>query len=113
MTFKDSVEARILHLQERKRELAKATIEGNKNEAAKLTLKDMLALFRHDAESSAKIDGIGMKEPGQTLVNRNGSSSRDTSTVRSDELLRREHESQRQRVTPPKRAEDSIYGRRW
>ena len=113
MTIKDTVEARILDLQERKRELAKATIEGNKNAAAKLTLRDMLALFRHDAESSAKIDGIGMKEPGQTLVNRNGSSSRDTSTVTSDELRTRERDSQRQRVTPPKRAEDSIYGRRW
>ena len=53
MTVKDTVEERILNLQERKRELANATIEG-KSAATKLTMKDMLALFRHDAE--AKFD---------------------------------------------------------
>ncbi len=59
LTIKDTVEERILDLQEKKRQLADATIEG-KTAAAKLTMEDMLKLFRHDAEhSSHAVDGIG------------------------------------------------------
>ncbi|KAI9873509.1 MAG: hypothetical protein M1823_007903, partial [Watsoniomyces obsoletus] len=53
---------RIVELQEKKRELANATIEGQKQGGMKLTLQDMLKLFRHDAEREAGVDGIGMKD---------------------------------------------------
>jgi len=61
LTIRDTVEARILELQEKKRELANATIEGRKG-AMKLTLQDMLRLFRHDAEREHGVDlgGVGM-----------------------------------------------------
>jgi hypothetical protein len=59
MTVKDTVEERILDLQEKKRQLADATIEG-KTKATKLTMEDMLKLFRHDAEHTHQVDGIGL-----------------------------------------------------
>ncbi|KAI9813004.1 MAG: hypothetical protein M1826_002561 [Phylliscum demangeonii] len=54
ITINDTVEERILELQEKKRELANATIEGKA--AAKLSLKDMLRLFRRDAEYAPRAD---------------------------------------------------------
>jgi hypothetical protein len=59
MTIQDSVEECILALQEKKRELANATIEG-KMQASKLTLQDMLKLFKREAESEHPLKGIGM-----------------------------------------------------
>ena len=50
ITIKDSVEERILDLQEKKRELANQTIEGGKGGAGKLGMKEILQLFRRDAE---------------------------------------------------------------
>lgn len=52
MTVRDTVEARIIALQERKRALAEATIEG-KSEAGKLSMKELIGLFDHKAESDA------------------------------------------------------------
>ena len=49
MTIKGSVEERILDLQEKKRALAEAAIEG-KAAAGKLSMNDILKLFRHDAD---------------------------------------------------------------
>ncbi|KAF1823814.1 uncharacterized protein K489DRAFT_379811 [Dissoconium aciculare CBS 342.82] len=49
LTVRNSVEERIIALQERKRELAKHAIEGGEA-AGKLSLKDILGLFRHDAD---------------------------------------------------------------
>lgn len=49
LTIADTVEERILDLQESKRKLANAAIEGGKA-IGKLSMKDILALFRRDAE---------------------------------------------------------------
>jgi SNF2 family DNA or RNA helicase len=49
LTIRDSVEERILELQEKKRELAKAAIEGGKG-MGNLSMKDILGLFKHDVE---------------------------------------------------------------
>jgi SNF2 family DNA or RNA helicase len=48
LTIRDSVEERILALQERKRELAKAAIEGAGNKVGKLSMQEILSLFKHD-----------------------------------------------------------------
>ncbi|KAI9806561.1 MAG: hypothetical protein M1833_003748 [Piccolia ochrophora] len=57
LTIKDTVEARILDLQEKKRELANAAIEGKA--VGKLTMEDIINLFRHDAhEGYRKLDGV-------------------------------------------------------
>lgn len=72
LTIKDTVEERILDLQEKKRQLADATIEG-KAAAAKLTMEDMLKLFRHDAEHSHQVDGIGLDlGPRERVLRENG-----------------------------------------
>ncbi|KAF2262692.1 hypothetical protein CC78DRAFT_534566 [Lojkania enalia] len=49
LSIHDSVEERILELQEAKRRLAEAAIEGGKA-IGKLSMKDILALFKRDAE---------------------------------------------------------------
>ena len=102
MTVKDTVEARILDLQERKRELANATIEG-KSAAAKLTLQDMLKLFRHDAEHSHSVDGIGLGK-ARLLADDRQHSENETKSPR---------EGSGGSAQPAKRKEHEIYGRRW
>lgn len=106
LTIKDTVESRIVELQERKRELANATIEG-KQMAAKLTLQDMLKLFRHDAEHEHKVDGIGRKDarslldwdPGhRTDAEHSGSDMGGRDPTGAVKLKRKEHD---------------VYGRRW
>jgi SNF2 family DNA or RNA helicase len=102
MTVKDTVEARILDLQERKRELANATIEG-KSAAAKLTLQDMLKLFRHDAEHSHGVDGIGLGK-GRLLTD---------DRQLSEEENRNRREGSGGPAQPVKRKEHEVFGRRW
>ncbi|KAI1984735.1 hypothetical protein LOZ51_006395 [Ophidiomyces ophidiicola] len=115
MTIKDTVEERILDLQERKRELASATIEG-KTAAGKLTMNDMLALFRHDAESKfAEDEDLDFSAGKGKLLE----SRESTDHTSMDSGL-----SQGRRSTPPAMERDrnknrrpvpesSIYGRRW
>ncbi|KKY24365.1 putative snf2 family helicase [Phaeomoniella chlamydospora] len=122
LTIANTVESRILNLQDKKRELANATIEGagagKKGEAAKLTLGDMLALFRRDAENDSGngVDvnsvGIGMTEKGGLMRPTQQSEARSRSTTASqsssvresressyeeleEERLKREREKQR------------------
>jgi SNF2 family DNA or RNA helicase len=102
MTVKDTVEARILDLQERKRELANATIEG-KSAAAKLTLQDMLKLFRHDAEHLHGVDGIGLGKA--RLLTDDRHQSQDESRSR--------REGSGGPTQPTKRKDHEVYGRRW
>ena len=115
LTIKNTVEARILELQEKKRELADATIEG-KMGAQKLTLQDMLNLFKHDAEHSHKVDGIGMGMKGGLLdkgewTDAGASQSHYGYGAGRDERSRREGSAGSERKV--KRPEDPTYGRRW
>ena len=85
MTIKDTVEARILELQEKKRELAKATIEGQKAGGLKLSLQDMLNLFKHDSNNAEdrKLDMIGMKTSAGLLEKGESTRERDHHAVAS------------------------------
>ncbi len=57
LTVRATVETQILDLQNRKRELAKTAIEGgSKAGVGKLSMQDILSLFKHDAEHSAAHD---------------------------------------------------------
>lgn len=47
LTIEQTVEERILALQEKKRELAAAALSGDKINKSKLGLDDLMALFRH------------------------------------------------------------------
>lgn len=111
LTIKDSVEHRILDLQERKRELAKQTIEGQKGMGAgKLTLQDMMKLFGHEGERDAKLDMIGMKD-GRSLLDRDrDSESTSAGSTRYPDESRRQFQHQ---AKGGERQEHPVYGRRW
>ena len=87
MTIKGTVEERILELQEKKRELAKLTIEGlggkGKAGAMALNLKDMMKLFRRDAEDEhpVEVGEIGKGRSMGLLERREGASAPATSTT--------------------------------
>ncbi|PGH09155.1 hypothetical protein GX51_00909 [Blastomyces parvus] len=116
LTIKDTVEERIVDLQERKRELANATIEG-KTAAAKLTMKDMMALFSHEA--SARYSGENdhlLDLPGKTrLLGSRDDDDQPLHGVSTSQQSRRatppvmQSKNSSRRPTP----ESSIYGRRW
>lgn len=55
LTVSNTVEERIIELQEKKRELAKAAIEGGKA-VAKLTMKDLMSLFGRNPDESVHED---------------------------------------------------------
>ncbi|KAL1836932.1 hypothetical protein VTJ49DRAFT_4493 [Mycothermus thermophilus] len=95
LTVAGTVEARILELQEKKRKLAEATIEGSaargKKGQLKLGLQEILELFKHDARAPVGTDGYGLDE---------NEVARDVSNMikRTRVQRRKEHE---------------VYGRRW
>lgn len=105
MTIKDTVEERILELQDKKRQLADATIEG-KTAAAKLTMEDMLKLFRHDAEQAHQVDGIGLDlvARDRVRVENNGGGGLDQKKGR---------EGGRVDGSNQRKDEHAVYGRRW
>lgn len=109
ITIKDSVEERILDLQEKKRQLANETIEGGKMGAGKLGMNEILQLFKRDAEDAPRtLENISLAAKVKIL---NTTAPDDTGSYASRESsVPRERKS-----TPPVRArkEDAIYGRRW
>ncbi|EZF35199.1 hypothetical protein H109_03797 [Trichophyton interdigitale MR816] len=119
LTIKGTVEERILELQERKRELAKSTIEG-KSAAGKLTMKDMLALFGRDAESrswddgklsfttksSKLLDSKEMATPGYQAQTAGGYGKGGSGKRATPPVMER-------KASAGSKREDPIYGRRW
>jgi len=114
ITIKDSVEERILDLQEKKRELANQTIEGGKGGGGKLGMKEILSLFRRDAEhappapSATQFDHSKPRILKEVSTSSQGS-SRDTSVVRDRKVS--PPISSRSAIVVPK--EDAVFGRRW
>lgn len=92
LTVEDTVEERILELQEKKRLLALHAIEGGmkKKDAGKLNLQDLLNLFkpRHEEGQYGQVVGQDM-----------------------DEMMRGISDMRRKK--PAERKEDPVYGRRW
>lgn len=116
ITIKDSVEERILDLQEKKRELANQTIEGGKGGAGKLGMKEILQLFRRDAEHAPPLPSEARYDLAQKPR-----ILKETSSSSGAGLSREGSGSQERRSTPPVMArsasavakEDAIFGRRW
>ncbi|KAI5304346.1 hypothetical protein KEM56_006602 [Ascosphaera pollenicola] len=123
LTIKDTVEERILDLQEKKRELANATIEG-KQAAGKLSMNDMLALFGRDAETRYredekdrefnqrvkmlhKEDELTSYERDALKRNSTGDGDKTQSTRRSGGVMEKDRKNRR----PVQ--ESSVFGRRW
>lgn len=116
LTIANTVEARILELQEKKRALASAAIEGKA--ISKLSMKDILKLFKKDAEhGNINNDGDEMIYGPKRKVLLDTSSE----LIRGGNIVPAPRPSQSLRVTPPvmempranKVKEDSVYGRRW
>ncbi|EDP49491.1 hypothetical protein KXV22_003277 [Aspergillus fumigatus] len=116
MIIKETVEERILELQDRKRELANLTIEG-KSAAGKLTMNDMMALFGRDAEARFSGDrgNIDVIKSGASLTEASASSSKNNGNEGSTRPWGRPSSQGRNRQAEKRapRAEDSVYGRRW
>ncbi|PYI36622.1 hypothetical protein BP00DRAFT_421573 [Aspergillus indologenus CBS 114.80] len=114
MIIKGTVEERILDLQERKRELANVTIEG-KTAAAKLTMKDMMALFGKDAEARYNGDSnIDLTQTTKLLASgADGGSPYVSKSSASRSAESQSRERNRQQGNRASRTEDSVYGRRW
>jgi hypothetical protein len=116
ITIKDSVEERILDLQEKKRELANQTIGGGKGGAGKLGMKEILQLFRRDAEhapphpSAAQYDMSKPRILKEALTSSAGS-SRETSMVRDRKVS--PPVTSRPSSAVPRVGEDAVFGRRW
>jgi SNF2 family DNA or RNA helicase len=98
LTIVNTVDERILALQEQKRKLAEAAIEGGKA-LSKLGMKDLLALFRRDAEDH------GHGHPHYTGEH----------TVPGLERTRVLDNSLPRKAEPKKvaKGEHDVYGRRW
>lgn len=106
LTVRNTVEARIIDLQERKRELAAAAIEGGKA-VGKLSMQDILSLFRHDAEHTThhEEDGEMFAKFGQDHRLLDGA---DAGFEQTGSMMRK--------VKPGKEKhfkEHDVYGRRW
>ncbi|KAF2130353.1 hypothetical protein P153DRAFT_314151 [Dothidotthia symphoricarpi CBS 119687] len=103
LSIHNSVEERILELQEAKRKLAKAAIEGGKA-IGKLSMKDIMQLFKRDAEfedKHADVHDEGM--------------FRTTRVLESEDGERVERERVKRKAGSlgfRKEKEDSVYGRR-
>ena len=105
LTIANTVEARILDLQEKKRALAKAAIGGDGKAAWKLSMKDILNLFKRDAEHDLRHAGdLELGTMTRVLENNVG---RDVDDVAG---------YSRRMAPAVGRApvkEHSVYGRRW
>ncbi|KAG9232327.1 SNF2 family N-terminal domain-containing protein [Amylocarpus encephaloides] len=108
ITVANSVEERILDLQEKKRELAKQTIEGGKGGVGKLGMKEILSLFKRDAEHSHPVsaNAPNLHERPRILKEMGPSGSNAEPS-----------DAQERKMIPPYKSgttkEDSVYGRRW
>ncbi|CDM35314.1 hypothetical protein DTO013E5_6742 [Penicillium roqueforti] len=112
MVIKGTVEERIVALQDRKRELANATIEG-KTGAGKLTVRDMMALFGRDAESrfTDNQSTLDFNQPTRLLNTGDENEPASSSTQESAHSVPRGRGNEVKPNRP--RNEDSVYGRRW
>jgi hypothetical protein len=118
ITIENSVEERILELQEKKRELANQAIEGSaKANVGKLGMKEILQLFRRDAEyapqnPSSTNYSIGVK-PRVLTGPISGSADSSVASSREGSVTVTGERRATPPVAKPVRKEDQIYGRRW
>ncbi|KAI9650807.1 hypothetical protein NHQ30_000840 [Ciborinia camelliae] len=116
ITIKDTVEERILLLQEKKRELANQTIEGGKGGAGKLGMKEILQLFRRDAEHAPPAAGAYDLGAKPRILKESATRSPSKSAVSLDSVGSQIASAPRKITSNPfqaRKVEDSVYGRRW
>ncbi|KAI9803603.1 MAG: hypothetical protein M1825_001946 [Sarcosagium campestre] len=117
ITVKDTVEERILHLQEKKRQLADAAIEGKA--IGNLSMKDIMQLFRHDHGSgAAELNYFTAAGGSSSQTNKSPAKvapRNQAGASTAPGLLPRGQmgPSMGQRVPSGGHTENSLYGRRW
>jgi len=112
LTVPNTVEERILALQERKRELAKAAIEGAGTGANNLSMRDILNLFRHDAADTGEhhADDMAFTQEFAGDERLLEGASAGLSTARDDlGIMSRQAKPGKARQYQ----EHDVYGRRW
>ncbi len=107
LTIANTVEERILDLQAAKRKLANAAIDGGRA-ISKLSMKDILQLFRRDAEHYHQPDEHDHAFSGSTRVLPSSSAGAAAETTAPTVIARDRHKEKR----PMGLHEDPIYGRR-
>ncbi|CAK7264969.1 hypothetical protein SEPCBS57363_001351 [Sporothrix epigloea] len=113
LTVEDTVEQRILALQDRKRLLAAQALEAdtaggrNKKEALKLGLKELMDLFKHDTRGPHTHGGSGDGSYGQDDVE--SALADQMAALSTGGLLRRRERSEGDGGS----SQDSAYSRRW
>ncbi|CAL3962539.1 unnamed protein product [Diplocarpon coronariae] len=112
ITIKDTVEERILDLQEKKRELANQTIEGGKGGAGKLGMKEILQLFRRDAEHDSPYSPSASNYDLASKPRILKGLPATTSAGSSEASAARERKPQPPTSTSAVK-EDAVFGRRW
>ena len=105
LTVEATVEQRIFALQDQKRQLANAALEGKA--IAKLTMNELLNLFKHDAEQYIKGTKLGDFMLGQT------SKTMNTATQLGGPGMVESRPRVKWQTKPSSRPEHAIYGRRW
>ncbi|KAI8950340.1 hypothetical protein F4801DRAFT_349260 [Xylaria longipes] len=105
LTVENTVEERILELQEKKRLLAAATIEGGaKKGSLKLGLKEMLDLFKHMSS------GEGGRDDGNSSRLSYDDAADDAINVFS---LQNAQSMRSNKAKPKGNQENAVWGRRW
>lgn len=115
LTVRNTVEEKILALQEKKRQLAAAAIEGGKA-VGKLSMQDIMQLFRRDAEHGGDNEedaAFAEKFGGDTKL-LDGSGGRDESRQQSRSATPPERAGQRvAKKGVARKPEHAVFGRRW
>ncbi|CAK1354172.1 unnamed protein product [Cercospora beticola] len=111
LTIRDSVEEKILELQEKKRELAKAAIEGGKG-MGNLSMKDILGLFKHDADVQEHAND---REYWQKFGGDEGllDGPKNSRTLSATQDLGHTSRAMPKPQASRRAQESEIYGRRW
>jgi len=108
----DTVEEKIILLQEAKRKLAAAALEGGKTQG-KLSMQDMLALFKRDAEFDHRHADVEGEDP--SLFTKMRVLDQDSPVKGKMMLAEREENTARRRKVGSlglRKVEDSVWGRR-
>jgi SNF2 family DNA or RNA helicase len=107
LTVANTVEERIVQLQESKRKLAAAALDGGKG-FAKLSMQDILALFKHDYEDRTGVEAVSIhtsKAPKMwTSVQSSAPVAASSSSMARERIPNRDFSGRRQ--------EDPVWGRR-
>jgi len=124
LTIANSVEERILELQAKKRELANAAIEGGGKAVGKLSMKDIMNLFRKDAENAGHHEDVSVASvmagmSGGLLQQQQQQASpakKATSSGSSFQQAALQRQRERSAFKAPPNVSpqfDAAYGRRW